>query len=322
MEIIMRKIPVIAILAAIAATFAVPASAQPTRVWLSGTGVDSGTCPRQSPCHTLTYAHGQVAPGGEISIMDPGGYGTVVITKAVSIVSDSGSGEAGVANFSGDMITVNAGASDVVILRGLVIDGLNSAANGIKFNSGAALHVQNSLIKNVRGSGGVGINFTPSGSSDLMVTDTTVVNNNGVNGIGILVNPTGAGLVRATFNRVTAEQNGDGIKVDASSSTGTIRTTVRDSVVSTNAGSGVWTRSPGSAAATTFVVNSSVNQNALVGITADSPNANVAVMGSTIQGNMIGISAPGGGRLYTYKNNALNFNFSSDGAFPNVLTLN
>jgi hypothetical protein len=319
---IMRKIPLLALLASLAATFAVPAAAQPTRVWLSGVGVDSGTCPRQSPCHTLTYAHGQVAAGGEITILDPGGYGTVVVTKAVSIVSDSGSGEAGIANFSGDMITVNAGASDVVILRGLVIDGLNSAANGIHFNSGAALHVQNCLIKNVRGSGGVGINFTPSASSDLMVTDTTVVNNNGFNGIGIQINPAGSGLVRATLNRVTVEQNNGGIKVDGSASTGTIRTTVRDSVVSTNSGMGLWTRAPGSAVATTLIVNSSVNQNGLDGITADSPNANVAVMSSTIMGNMTGISAPGGGKMYTYRNNALNFNFSSDGAFPNVLTLN
>ena len=82
----MRKIPALPLFAVIAATFAAPAYAQPTRVWLSGTGVDSGTCPRQSPCHTLTYAHGQVAAGGEITVMDPGGYGTVNITKAVSIV--------------------------------------------------------------------------------------------------------------------------------------------------------------------------------------------------------------------------------------------
>jgi len=184
-----------AIIAAIA--FTAPAHAQPTRTWISGIGVDSGTCPRQSPCHTLTYAHGQVAPGGEITVLDPGGYGTVVITKAVSIVSDSGSGEAGVTTFSGDGITVNAGASDVVILRGLVVDGLNSAANGIRFISGAALHVQNSLIKNVRGVSGVGINFAPSGASDLYVSDTTVINNTGFNGTGIMVKPTGSGLVRA-----------------------------------------------------------------------------------------------------------------------------
>jgi hypothetical protein len=318
----MRKIPLLALFSVLAATFAAPAYAQPTRVWLSGVGVDSGTCPRQSPCHTLTYAHGQVAAGGEITVMDPGGYGTVVITKAVSIVSDSGSGEAGVTNFSGDLITINAGPSDVVVLRGLVVDGLNSATGGIHFNTGAALHVQNSLIKNVRGSSGVGINFTPSGSSDLMVTDTTVINNNGFNGIGIQINPTGSGLVRATLNRVMVEQNNGGIKIDGSSSTGTIRTTVRDSVVSTNSGMGLWTRSPGSAAATTLIANSSVNQNGLDGVTADGANTSVAVMGSTIMGNMTGISAPSGGRLYTYKNNALNFNFSSDGAFPNTLPLN
>src|SRR3954467_8097973 len=146
----MRKTPpALALLAIVAAVaFAAPAHAQPTRTWISGMGVDSGTCPRQSPCHTLAYAHGQVAAGGEITVLDPGGYGPVVITKAVSIVSDSGSGEAGVATFSGDGITVNAGASDVVILRGLVVDGLNSASNGVRFITGAALHIQNSLIKN------------------------------------------------------------------------------------------------------------------------------------------------------------------------------
>ena len=39
---------------------------------------------------------------------------------------------------------------------------------------------------------------------------------------------------------------------------------------------------------------------------------------------MTGISAPSGGQLYSYKNNALNFNFSSDGGFSpgNILPLN
>ena len=320
----MRKIPALAILAAIAATFAAPAEAQPTRTWVSAMGTDAGTCPRGAPCKTFAFAHSVVAAGGEISVLDPGGYGTVIINKSVSIVSDGGSGEAGVATFFGNGITINAGPSDVVILRGLVIDGLNSATGGVQFTTGAALHIQNSLIKNVRGASGVGINFTPSGAADLMVTDTTVINNNAVNGIGIQVNPTGAGLVRATFNRVTVEQNNTGIKIDGSSSTGTIRTTLRDSVVSTNSGSGVWTRSTGSAAVTTFIANSSINQNALVGVTADGANAKVAVMASTIMGNMIGISAPSGGQLYTYKNNALNFKFSRDGAFApaNVLPLN
>jgi hypothetical protein len=80
----------------LAATFAAlqaaTASAQPTRVWVSGTGNDAGTCPRQAPCKTFAWAHNQVFAGGEITVLDPSGYGSVTITKAVSIVSDSGSG--------------------------------------------------------------------------------------------------------------------------------------------------------------------------------------------------------------------------------------
>lgn len=320
----MRKLsPALALFAFVVAA-AAPAHAQPTRTWISGMGIDSGQCPRQSPCHTLAYAHSQVAPGGEITVMDPGGYGTVVITKAVSIVSDSGSGEAGIATFSGSGITVNAGASDVVILRGLVVDGLNNAANGIRFVSGAALHIQNSLIKNVRGVSGVGINFAPSGASDLYVTDTTVINNTGTNGAGILVKPTGSGLVRATFNRVTVAQNAAGMTIDGSSSAGTIRATVRDSVISTNAATGLWANSPAGAATEVYFINASSVENGTVGIYANGANAAIALMGASIMGNNIGISSPGGGKILSYKNNAINFNFGSDGAIVpgNVLPLN
>jgi hypothetical protein len=223
-----QTIPAAAFAAFLAVTFAVPANAQSSRAWISGMGVDSGTCPRQSPCHTLTYALTQIFSGGEITVLDPGGYGTVVINKGVSIVSDSGSGEAGIASFAGDLITVNAGPSDVVILRGLVIDGLGSANSGIRFNSGAALHVQNTLIKGVRAAFGAGINFTPTAASDLHVTDTTVINNgSGLTGAGIMIKPTGSGLVRATLTRVTAGQNSAGITIDGTTSTGTLRATVR-----------------------------------------------------------------------------------------------
>jgi len=77
----------------------------------------------------------------------------------------------------------------------------------VHFTSGAALHIENCIIKNVRGSNGVGVNFTPSGASDLFVSNTTVVNNGNVNGGGIVIKPTDAGLVRATFDRVTTKQN-------------------------------------------------------------------------------------------------------------------
>lgn len=319
-----QTIPAAAFAAFLAFTFALPANAQSSRAWISGMGVDSGTCPRQSPCHTLTYALTQIFSGGEITVLDPGGYGTVVINKGVSIVSDSGSGEAGVASFSGDLITVNAGPSDVVILRGLVIDGLGTANSGIRFNSGAALHVQNTLIKGVRAASGVGINFTPTAASDLHVTNTTVINNGvGLTGAGIMIKPSGSGLVRATFTRVTAEQNSAGITIDGTTSTGTVRATVRDSMLAGNNGTGLWAQSSGTPVGV-YVINSSSAENGTVGINAGGANAAITLMNASIVGNNIGISSTSGANIYSYKNNAINFNFGGDGAIVpgNVLPLN
>jgi hypothetical protein len=44
-------------------------------------------------------------------------------------------------------ITINAGANDVINLQGLDIDGAGSGANGIQFNTGASLNVQNGIIR-------------------------------------------------------------------------------------------------------------------------------------------------------------------------------
>src|SRR5471032_3341743 len=134
-------------LATTAAAIALSVMASPahavvgSRIWVSGHGVDQAGCGAPTaPCRSLQYAHDHiVAAGGEIDILDPAGYGAITITKAISIVND-GVGTAGVQATSGDAITINAGATDVVYLRGLNIDGLQeSATNGVQFNSGAAL---------------------------------------------------------------------------------------------------------------------------------------------------------------------------------------
>lgn len=326
MELIMRKTTpaLFAVAAILAATLSVPAHAQATRTWVSGNGIDNDPCSRQLPCKTLAFAITKTAAGGEIAVLDPGGFAPVTITKAISIVSESGSGEAVVANFGPECITINAGPTDIVILRGLVIDGLQSATAGIHFNSGGALHVENSIVKNVRGANGVGINFAPNAAADLHVSNTTLVFNGSVNGGGIAVKPSGSGLVRAVFDRVVTKQNVVGLLIDGSASTGTIRATVRDSMIATNSGSGLWARSPAGAATSVFLVNSAIVENATTGISAEGANATVVLLGSSIMGNSIGISAPSGGKFYSYKTNAIGFNFSSDGAVApgNVLPLN
>src|ERR1700722_18403572 len=66
------------------------AFAQATRTWVSGTGDDANPCSRTAPCKTFAGAISQTAAGGEIDALDPGGFGTLTITKAITI--DGGGG--------------------------------------------------------------------------------------------------------------------------------------------------------------------------------------------------------------------------------------
>ena len=117
------------------------------RFWVSGHGTDSGACgPVSAPCLSFQRAHDNAAAGDEIDVLDPADYGTVVITKAISIIND-GVGTAGVQVGSGNAVTINAGPGDAVHLRGLDIDGLGTADNGIVFNSGAGLAVVNCVVR-------------------------------------------------------------------------------------------------------------------------------------------------------------------------------
>src|SRR6516225_11731166 len=110
------------------------AQAQATRTWVSGVGDDANPCSRTAPCKTFPGAISKTAPGGEINVLDPGGFGAVTITKSISITSVGF--EAGVLVSGTNGVVVQAGASDVVTLRGLNMDGLNTGLSGIRFISG------------------------------------------------------------------------------------------------------------------------------------------------------------------------------------------
>src|SRR5881628_2518114 len=104
------------ILAAVA-----PAHAQATRTWVSGVGDDLNPCSRTAPCKTFAGAISKTAAGGEISALDPGGFGAVSINKSITISGD-GTLAGILATLGSNGVTVNAGANDVVILRSLSIN--------------------------------------------------------------------------------------------------------------------------------------------------------------------------------------------------------
>src|SRR5512132_2928900 len=68
------------------------ANAQATRTWVSGVGDDANPCSRTAPCTTFAGAISKTAASGEISVLDPGGFGVVTITKAITIDGTHGAG--------------------------------------------------------------------------------------------------------------------------------------------------------------------------------------------------------------------------------------
>src|SRR5436305_11732131 len=102
-------------------TLSAAAQAQATRTWVSGVGDDANPCSRTAPCKTFAGAISKTAAGGEIDVLDPGGFGALTITKGITI--DGNGTFASVLASGTNGIVVNAGPNDVVALRNLSIDG-------------------------------------------------------------------------------------------------------------------------------------------------------------------------------------------------------
>jgi hypothetical protein len=155
---------------------AATAYAQNVRTFVSGHGADSGACGVGSPCRTFAFAITQTIAGGEITILDPAGYGAVAINKAMSIVND-GVGEAAITASTGDAIDIDAAAADVVNLRGLTLVGpgpnFTASTSGIAFNSGGTLNIQNCVIREFI----FGVEGNAQGGS-LNILDTSITGGN------------------------------------------------------------------------------------------------------------------------------------------------
>src|SRR6059036_1485947 len=123
---LVRALPALALIAlAIPAT----ASAQASRTWVSGVGDDANPCSRTAPCKTFAGAISKTAAGGEIDALDPGGYGALTITKAITI--DGGGGQVASVLVAGtNGIVVAAGVNDSVVIRNISINGIAGTGNG------------------------------------------------------------------------------------------------------------------------------------------------------------------------------------------------
>jgi len=150
---------------------------QASRTWVSGVGDDANPCSRTAPCKTFAGAISKTAAGGEIDALDPAGYGAVTITKAITI--DGGGGQVASVLVSGtNGIVVQAGPSDVVILRNLRINGIGTGINGIRFLSGKDLNVEDCYIFGFT-TNGVDIALNQATQATVHIFHTVTKNNGG-----------------------------------------------------------------------------------------------------------------------------------------------
>jgi len=291
---------------------AAPAAALANRTWVSGTGSNSNPCTLALPCKTFAFALTQTAAPGEIDVLAPGAYGPVTITSSISIVND-GAGVAAIGIASGNAITINAGPSDSIHVRGLTIEGIGSASNGILFNTGGNLAIENCVI---RGFEEAGIFISPTTSSSFSVSNTIASNNDEA---GIFVQPPGAAVVTGVLSKVTANNNGNGMTVLGSVTTGaSLNVTIVDSVFSNNGkGTGVFATG---VLPTAIMLRNFVASNNRIGLTADS-NAILRLAHSVVTGNGTGVNTSSGGILDSYGDNDIDGNvFDNTGVLTAIPT--
>jgi hypothetical protein len=232
----------------------------------------------------------------------------VTITKAISIVSDGVTGGIMAAS-GGTGITINAGPNDVIDLHGLDIEGQGSGASGIVFNTGGSLNIQSCVI---RGFTSVGINFEPTASSALTVSDTLVSDNTA--GTGIILQNMGSGIASGAFSHVEVVNNGAGVSVVDSNSIGSINVTIESSAVANNSAVGILAN--GSAVFVT-VVNSTIANNG-VGLQAQS-GALAHIGQSTTTGNQTGLLVSTSGQVISSGQNSISGNQSGNTVPTNLL---
>ncbi|MFY9556486.1 MAG: right-handed parallel beta-helix repeat-containing protein [Blastocatellia bacterium] len=131
------------------------AQAQACRTWVSAVGSDANPCSRTAPCQTFAGAISKTAEGGEIDVIDPGGYGSVTITKSITIDGGTGSGWASILSSGTNGVIVNVTTNPttaVVILRHISINGTRNGTtcadglNGIRYLAGSKLIVDDCTI--------------------------------------------------------------------------------------------------------------------------------------------------------------------------------
>jgi hypothetical protein len=217
------------------ALHAAPASAQASRTWVSGVGDDANPCSRTAPCKTFAGAISKTATNGEISVLDPGGFGAVNITKSISIIARGSQGSILGSLVNGIIIN---GANIVVHLEGLTLEGFVNGLNGVRILQASHVTIQDCVIRGFQSAApnGYGIFYqATTADSRLDVINTVIEANRG----GIRINAAGPPFNSAVFDNVTMNRNTSGFGIEVvgnGASVSLMESTIQGSFSATNNG--------------------------------------------------------------------------------------
>jgi hypothetical protein len=304
----MKKI----ILSACLLLVASAASGQASRTWVSGVGDDANPCSRTAPCKTFAGAISKTAAKGEISVLDPGGYGAVTITKSITI--NGTNTLAGILAAGTNGIIINALATDTVVIKNISIEGFGTGLNGIRMLNGGTLHVEGVEIN---GFAQKGISIETGSATQVFIKDSFIRNNRQAAGGGILIAPGATGSVTGTIDNVRSQNNLFGLKVQDRTNI-----TVRNCDFSNNENNGVLATSTAAAAVInleTCVLAANRNPGAnSSGVQSFGNFSIVRLSNVDIFNNDIGINPASGGSIVSFQNNKVTQNTST---FPPTATV-
>lgn len=195
------------------------------RTFASIYGSDANDCSELSPCRNFQAAIDKAQAGGEVVALTSGGFGSVNITKAITI---TGEGVHAVTRAgSGDAVTINAPGA-VVSLRHLFVQNntSNTGTNGVHVLAAAAVFIEHCTVN---GFSSDGVHYNATGK--LIITDTTIRNNSDE---GLDIRAVG-GAAFVTLDRTRILNNSED---GADFNQGNIRATITNSVSSENGDDG------------------------------------------------------------------------------------
>jgi hypothetical protein len=240
------------------------------------------------------------------TLLDPGGFGAVTITKSITIDGGTGSGWASILASSTNGIIINAAATDIVTLRNISIDGGGTGICGIRILSAGTVIVEDCTIFNFKATAGTdagrGIRDARNNGGRLFVTNTTI-RDNALTAI-VIESSIGSPRLNAIIDNVRLIGNAEGLSVNSGA-----LVTISNSLISGNATAfGVVAQSPAGSVATTEVnvAGCTISHNSSgVGVANGSPL--IRLSDSDVVGNTIGIQLLSG-TVRSFGNNRIDGN--------------